>query len=46
MKSMKKEIKRVLEKLAEGINGVRPQDANFTEAAIKMAEFCIENGLM
>lgn len=30
----------------EGINGVRPQDANFTEAAIKMAEFCIKNDLM
>lgn len=30
----------------EGINGVRPQDVNFTEAAIKMAEFCIRNDLM
>lgn len=30
----------------EGINGRKPQDTNFTEAAIKMAEFCIENGLM
>ena len=30
----------------KGINGRKPQDTSFTEAAIKMAEFCIENGLM
>lgn len=30
----------------KGINGRKPKDANFTEAAIKMADFCIENGLM
>lgn len=30
----------------EGINGRKPQDTSFTEAAIKMAEFCIENDLM
>lgn len=28
------------------INGIKPQDVNFTEAAIKMAEFCIKNDLM
>jgi len=30
----------------EGINGRKPQDTSFTEAAIKMAEFCIENELI
>lgn len=30
----------------EGINGRKPQDTSFTEAAIKMAEFCIENEIM
>lgn len=30
----------------KGINGRKPKDASFTEAAIKMADFCIENGLM
>lgn len=26
----------------KGINGRKPQDTSFTEAAIKMADFCIE----
>lgn len=30
----------------KGINGRKPQDTSFTEAAIKMADFCIENRLM
>lgn len=30
----------------EGINGRKPQDTSFTEAAIKMAEFCIENEII
>lgn len=30
----------------KGINGRKPQDTSFTEAAIKMAEFCIENELI
>lgn len=30
----------------KGINGRKPQDTSFTEAAIKMAEFCVENDLM
>ena len=30
----------------KGINGRKPKDASFTEAAIKMADFCIENGLI
>ena len=30
----------------KGINGRKPKDASFTEAAIKMAEFCVENDLM
>ena len=30
----------------EGINGVIPRDVDFTEAAIKFAEFCVRNDLM